>query len=120
MPVDISDWGRASAERRASVARAVNRLRTLPLQAAQLTATEARSRVSTHPSWVGLVDTIRADQIGPMSADVGYERRGIGKLVHIAERGSARKAPHPAMIPASDLGERFFEAESMRAIDGVA
>ena len=101
MPVDISDWGRASIERRASVARAVNRLRTLPLQAAQLTATEARSRVSTHPSWVGLVET-------------------IGKLAHIAERGSARQAPHPAMIPASDLGERFFEAESMRAIDGIA
>lgn len=97
----------------------MNRLRTLPLQAAQLTATEARSRVSTHPSWVGLVDMIRADQIGPMSADVGYERRGIGKLAHIAERGSARKAPHPAMIPASAILASASLRPSMRAIDGI-
>lgn len=116
MPVDVSDWGRAAAQRKASQAILISQLQQLPMAAAQRTADDARSRVSRHPSWRGLDATIQASRVGPMSADVGYVRRGIGRLAHIAERGSARKVPHPAMIPASDAGEQWYYDQAERIV----
>ena len=61
---------------------------------------DTRSRVSTHPSWRRLAQTVSYDQVG-LGGEVGYEDRGQGELAGIAEFGSARHAPHPALIPAA-------------------
>jgi hypothetical protein len=45
------------------------------------------------------------------SAVVGYDDAGQGELAGIAEFGSARHAPHPALMPAAKAeGPRFEKA----------
>ena len=72
---------------------------------------DARQRVSSHPSWRQLPSTISYEMTGPLSGEVGYEDRGQGNLAVIAEFGSSRHAPHPALVPAVEAeGKRFEEA----------
>ena len=76
---------------------------------------DARSRVSTHPTWKRLAETINFDQIG-LTAVIGYEDRGQGELAGIAEFGSARHAPHPALLPALTEEAPKFEKASAEAV----
>lgn len=72
---------------------------------------DARARVSSHPSWRKLAPTINYDTFGLLSGEVGYDDRGQGELAGIAEFGSARHAPHPALVPASQAeADRFVQA----------
>lgn len=69
-----------------------------------------RKRISNHPSWSKLARTVNYDQFG-VTGYVGYEDQGQGELAGIAEFGSARHAPHPALLPAAkDEAPRFEKA----------
>jgi len=70
----------------------------------------ARENVSTDATWKRLAHTINYDKFG-LSGVVGYDDRGQGELASIAEFGSARHAPHPALLPAArDEAPRFEKA----------
>ena len=71
--------------------------------------TDARSRVSDHPTWKRLESTITFEQVG-LTSTIGYEDRGQGELAGIAEFGSALHAPHPALIPAANAEAPKFTA----------
>lgn len=87
-------------------------------RAAQNVKDEARSRVSGHPSWKRLASTINYDMFG-LEAEVGYDDRGQGELAGIYEFGSARRGPHPTLIPAAQAeAPRFVEALD-KAIRGL-
>ena len=110
MDVDLSEFkslsvniGRASAAmvavERAVVAKALVNIKN-----------GARENVSTSPTWKRLASTINYDQAG-LTGVVGYDDRGQGELAGIAEFGSARHAPHPALLPAArDEAPRFAKA----------
>jgi len=70
----------------------------------------ARDNVSKDPTWKRLAHTINYDKFG-LTGVVGYDDRGQGELASIAEFGSARHAPHPALLPAArDEAPRFEKA----------
>ena len=110
MDVDLSEFkslsvniGRASAAmvavERAVVAKALVNIKN-----------GARENISTDPTWKRLASTINYDQAG-LTGVVGYEDRGQGELAGIAEFGSARHAPHPALLPAARVeAPRFAKA----------
>lgn len=106
----MDDWAAFDASLAREAARVASEAAALPLVVARIAEADARRRVSTHPTWKKLRRSIRADRVGPYAADVGYVARGQGLLGHIAEDGSARKAPHPAVRPASVLAERQMHA----------
>ena len=91
----------------ASLASASSRLpalaRAVVTKGALNVKNEARDNVSDHPTWKRLAHTINYDLQGNAfysQATVGYDDEGQGELAGIAEFGSARHAPHPALIPA--------------------
>lgn len=81
----------------------------------------ARSKVSGHPSWKHLASTINFDLAGSnavqAAAVVGYEDRGQGELAGIAEFGSSRHAPHPALMPAVQQEIPRFEKAMGDAVE---
>ena len=82
----------------------------------------ARENVSTSPHWKRLAHTINYDKFG-LTGVVGYDDRGQGELAGIAEFGSARHAPHPALLPAAaDEAPKFAKAtlDAMAGIVAVA
>ena len=119
MDLDLSEFkelsanlGRASAAmvvaERAVVARALFNIKT-----------DARSNISTHPTWKRLAHTINYDQAGLVGV-VGYDDRAQGELAGIAEFGSARHAPHPALLPAArDEAPRFEKATAEAATAAI-
>lgn len=74
---------------------------------------DARGRVSGHPQWKSLAPTLNYDTFGHLEGEVGYDDQGQGELAGIAEFGSARHAPHPALMPSVD-------AETPRFMDALA
>lgn len=80
---------------------------------------DARSRVSDNPSWKRLASTITYEQVG-LTSTIGYEDRGQGELAGIAEFGSAKHPPHPALIPAADAeAPKFTAAMSAAAANAL-
>ena len=75
----------------------------------------ARDNVSTDPTWKRLAHTINYDKFG-LSGVVGYDDRGQGELASIAEYGSARHAPHPALLPAARDEVPRFEKATLDAL----
>lgn len=74
---------------------------------------ETREVVSGHPSWRHIAGLVAYDMDGPTSGEVGYADVGQGELAGIYEFGSARRAPHPTLIPAAEAeAPRFVEAIS--------
>lgn len=74
--------------------------------------TETRESVSGHPTWKRLASTVNYDMEGNAfysQATIGYDDVGQGELAGIAEFGSARKSPHPALIPAFNHEAPRFE-----------
>lgn len=75
---------------------------------------DTKRNISSHPSWRRLSPAVTFEQVG-LSGEVGYEDRGQGELAGIAEFGSARHAPHPALIPAAKAEEPRFEKAMLDA-----
>lgn len=75
---------------------------------------DARARVSDDPTWKRLESTITYEQVG-LTSTIGYEDRGQGELAGIAEFGSARHDPHPALIPAANAEAPKFTAAMSEA-----
>lgn len=123
MSIDNSELRALSA----SISRAGDRLipeaRVVVKRAAQNIKDDARSRVSDHPTWKRLAQTITYGMAGNAhfsQADVGYEDRGQGELAGVAEFGSARHDPHPALIPAFKAEEPKFLAAMEAAVAKAA
>ena len=110
MDIDLSEFkslsaniGRASASLVAAEAAVVKK-------AADNIKRDTQANISTHPTWRKLAPTLSYETFG-LNAIVGYEDRGQGELAGIAEFGSARHAPHPALLPAArDEAPRFEKA----------
>lgn len=77
-----------------------------------------RDRISKHPSWDRLAPTVNFDMFG-VTGVVGYDDRGQGELASIAEYGSARHAPHPALMPAAKEEAPRFEKATLDVAAGV-
>lgn len=92
--------------------------RAVVKKAGQNVKDDTRDRISDHPTWKRLGHAVTYDMHG-LAVEVGYEDRGQGELAGIAEFGSARKAPHPALIPAAAAEEpRFLKAlGDVKAVD---
>ena len=85
-------------------------VRAVVVKAAVNVKKDTRERISDHPTWRRLEHTVTFDMYG-LAAEIGYEDRGQGELAGIHEFGSAKKAPHPALIPAANAEEpRFLKA----------
>lgn len=64
---------------------------------------ETREAISDHPTWKRLASTVNYDMGGNAffsAATIGYDDVGQGELAGIAEFGSVRHDPHPALMPA--------------------
>lgn len=87
--------------------------RKVTKRALQNVKTETRATVSGHPTWKRIAHTVNYDETSDSrgaEGEVGYDDVGQGELAGIYEFGSARRAPHPTLIPAAE-GEapRFIE-----------
>lgn len=94
-------------------------VRPVLMKAAQNVKDDARAAVSGHPSWKRLAHTINYDMYG-LEAEVGYDDQGQGEVAGIYEFGSARRSPHPTLIPAAERETpRFVEAldKAVRAVE---
>jgi hypothetical protein len=110
MDLDLSDFKELSAALGRASAAMVVAERAVVAKALTNIKTGARKNVSSHPTWKRLAHTINYDQTG-LVGEVGYDDRGQGELAGIAEFGSARHAPHPALLPAAkDEAPRFEKA----------
>jgi hypothetical protein len=69
---------------------------------------DTRQAISTSPSWRHLAGTVNYE-ITALSGKVGYDDIGQGELAGIAEFGSSRHAPHPALMPAFNTEAPRFE-----------
>ena len=108
--VDLSEFASLSASLGRASAALVREERAVVAKALLNIKNDARKRVSTHPSWKKLASTVNYDIFG-LTGIVGYDDRGQGELAAIAEFGSARHAPHPALMPAAkDEAPRFEKA----------
>jgi hypothetical protein len=69
---------------------------------------DTRKNISDDPSWRRIAQTVNYEQVG-LSAEVGYDDVGQGELAGIYEFGSARRAPHPTLLPAAAREVPNFE-----------
>lgn len=116
------DLARLSADLGRVPARAVPEVSRVLKKAAQNVKDDTKANISSHPSWRHLSSTVSYDMIGlsgaaGLSAEVGYERRGQGKLAGIYEFGSARRGPHPTLEPALEREAPKFESEMGKAAE---
>lgn len=110
MDIDLSEFKDLSASLGRASAAMVVAERAVVAKAALNIKNGTRERVSKDPTWNRLAQAVNYDQFG-LSAIVGYDDRGQGELASIAEYGSARHAPHPALLPAArDEAPRFEKA----------
>jgi len=110
MDLDLSEFKALSASIGRASAALVVAERAVVAKALLNIKTDARENISTHPTWKRLASTINYEQAG-LAGIVGYDDRGQGELAGIAEFGSARHAPHPALLPAArDEAPRFEKA----------
>jgi hypothetical protein len=73
---------------------------------------DTRDNVSDSPYWRRLAQTVNYDMVGNAfysQATIGYDDVGQGELAGIYEFGSAKRAPHPTLIPAFDREAPRFE-----------
>lgn len=119
MSIDDSELRALSASLGKVDGRLIPEARAVVVRAAVNIKTDARSRVSDHPTWKRLAQTITYGMAGNAhysQAEVGYEDRGQGELAGIAEFGSARHDPHPALIPSVKAEEPNFLAAMEAAV----
>ncbi|NUO35501.1 MAG: hypothetical protein HOQ27_10635 [Dermatophilaceae bacterium] len=110
MDLDLSEFKALSASLGRASAAMVAAERAVVTKALVNIKKGTRANVSTDPTWKRLAHTVNFDQHG-LTGIVGYDDRGQGELASIAEYGSARHAPHPALLPAArDELPRFEKA----------
>jgi hypothetical protein len=114
MDLDLSEFKELSASLGSASAAMVVAERAVVAKALVNIKTDARSLVSNHPTWSRLEPTLNYDQAG-LTGVVGYDDRGQGELAGIAEFGSARHAPHPALLPAARNEAPRFEKATLDA-----
>ena len=115
MSIDTSEVQKFAADLGRVSGRVVPEAQKVVKKAVQNVKDDARSRVSGHPSWKRLAATINYDMFG-LEGEVGYDDRGQGELAGIYEFGSARRSPHPTLIPAAQAEESRFVDALDRAI----
>jgi len=98
--VDLSEFASLSVSLGRASAAMVAAERAVVAKALLNIKNDTRKGISTHPTWKRLASTVTYDVVG-LSGEVGYEDRGQGELAGIAEFGSVRHAPHPALLPAA-------------------
>lgn len=108
MSMDFSEVQALSASLGRASKGLVTEARTVIAKGSLNIKKDARARVSNHPSWKRLESTINYEQVG-LSSEIGYDDVGQGELAGIAEFGSARHAPHPALMPAAKAEAPRFE-----------
>lgn len=92
-------------------------------KAGQNVKNDTQKAVSTHPRWRILAKSINYDFEGTRfasSVTVGYDKGTghQGNFGRMAEFGSSKNAPHPALIPAFESeAERFPEFMAAIAVD---
>ena len=118
MDVDLSEFKELSASLGRASAAMVVAERAVVATALFNIKKDARSNISDHPTWKRLAYTINYDQAG-LTGVVGYDDRGQGELASIAEYGSARHAPHPALMPAARDEAPRFEKATLDALAGI-
>ena len=119
MDLDLSEFKSLSASIGRASATLVAAERAVVAKALVNIKNDTRKGISTHPSWGRLASTVTYDQAG-LTGVVGYEDRGQGELAGIAEFGSARHAPHPALLPAArNEAPRFEKATMNAAIEAI-
>lgn len=119
MDVDLSEVRDFARDLGKVAGAAVPAVRPVVQRALQNTKNDAQAKVSSHPSWRKLAPTIGYDVQG-LQGEVGYRDSGQGELAGIYEFGSARRAPHPTLIPAAEAeAPRFVKAldDAIRAIE---
>ncbi len=79
---------------------------------------ETRKAISTNPQWGKLRRTVNYALAG-LSGVVGYDDVGQGELAGIAEFGSSRHAPHPALMPAARAEQPKFEKAALAAAAAI-
>ena len=110
MDLDLSELKALSASLGSASAAMVAAERAVVTKALVNIKKGTQANVSTDPTWKRLAHTVNFDQHG-LTGIVGYDDRGQGELASIAEYGSARHAPHPALLPAArDELPRFEKA----------
>lgn len=117
--LDLSEVQRLAVGIGRASAAAVKAVRPVVSKAALNVKNDARARVSSHPSWGQLAATLNYEQVG-LSAEIGYDDVGQGNLAGIAEFGSARHAPHPALMPAFKAEAPRFERYLAEAVAKAA
>lgn len=120
---DFSDFLRLADDLSKAGEKLPGEVRKVVKKSAQNIKDATRAGVSGHPSWGSLAATVSYGLAGNAhysAAQVGYEDRGQGELAGIAEFGSARKAPNPALVPAvAEEEPRFFDALTKAAGDAL-
>ena len=106
--VDLSEFASLSVSLGRASAAMVAAERGVVAKALLNIKNDTRKGISTHPTWKRLASTVSYDVVG-LSGVVGYEDRGQGELAGIAEFGSVRHAPHPALLPAAKAELPRFE-----------
>lgn len=115
MDLDLSEFKSLSASLGRASAVLVATEREVVAKALVNIKKDARAGISSHPTWRRLAATVNYDQAG-LTGVVGYDDRGQGELASIAEYGSARHAPHPALLPAARNEAPRFEKATTDAI----
>lgn len=118
MDLDLSEFKALSASLGRASAAMVAAERAVVTKALVNIKKGTRANVSMDPTWKRLAHTVNFDQHG-LTGVVGYDDRGQGELASIAEYGSARHAPHPALLPAARDELPKFEKATLDALAGV-
>lgn len=101
--IDTSELEKLSASFTVAAARLPAQVRTVVTVGARNIKDETRANVSDHPRWKRIAYSVDYDMTGNAhysAAEIGYNDVGQGEFAGIVEFGSARKAPHPALMPA--------------------
>jgi hypothetical protein len=117
---DFSEVERLSASLATAARSLPVQVRAVVTKAALNVKTETRDTVSHDPSWKRLAQTVNFDMEGNAfysRATIGYDDQGQGELAGIYEFGSARRDPHPTLIPAFDRERPRFE-QALTAVAG--
>lgn len=118
MDLDLSEFKALSASLGRASAAMVTAERAVVAKALTNIKKETRKGISTNPTWARLASTVNYDQAG-LTGVVGYDDRGQGELAGIAEFGSARHAPHPALMPAARDEAPRFEKATLDVASGI-
>jgi hypothetical protein len=118
MDLDLSEFKALSASLGRASAAMVAAEQAVVAKALVNIKKDTRKGVSSDPTWRRLASTVNYDQVG-LDGTVGYDDRGQGELASIAEYGSARHAPHPALLPAARGEAPRFEKATADVAAGV-